>query len=197
MDFSPVTLESVQRLSHRILEGHAIRVDLHPYCQPERPIAGHGSVSNDQRWLAYRGSVERTERDASRRVVLRRRFPGAAAANLRRRLRAGFPGLGVDSAEAPPAETLPRRVATRLPPGCHTAEQRKAAERVLRQLQRERPWGAALHAWGPDVSNAGLRIFVLPGEVETEQRITERLGSIANVWFARKFGAHGARGAPP
>lgn len=85
---------------------------------------------------------------------------------------------------------LPRRVAVELRPGCHTREQRALAEQVLEALSREPPLGSAVHGWMPDASNAGFRVFVLPGAEATAALVAERLGSMANVWFSRPFGHH-------
>src|SRR5690606_23592375 len=188
-----VTVESIRRLSHRILEGHAIRVDLRPYCQPERPVPGHTSTGNSQSWLGPRGSTEYTSLHET--LTGEPSYVGIVPEVQRRILVAIFEPDFREWASIQERLSPSRRFPIELRPGCHTAQQRESAERVLQELQWERPWGAALHAWTPDASNAGFRVFVLPGEVEAERRIIGRLGWIADVWFARPFGAHDSKGA--
>ncbi|WP_437514297.1 hypothetical protein [Sorangium sp. So ce1099] len=83
-----------------------------------------------------------------------------------------------------------RRVPVELRPGCHTRKQRELAQQALDALRKEPAVASALHAWAPDASIAGFRVFVLPGDTATAALVAERLGSIANVWFSRPFGNH-------
>lgn len=169
-----------------------MHVDLHPYCQPERPKPGETSTGNSQTWLGRQGSAE--YESLLKTLAGESSYIGVAPEARRRYLVAVFEPDFQDWASI--QEKLPgsTRFPVELRPGCHSRKQREAAQTVIDELIA----GGSVpgvHAVWPDVTNAGLRVFVLPGESASAQQINERLGSIANVWFTRRFGAHSSRDA--
>lgn len=185
--FAPVAFEAIQRAKHDIIENHAVRVDLHPYCEPEAQEKGSTSPSGPMAWPGlrlddYTPLHELLSKDPS--------FIGIVPERKRRRIVVVFEPDFRDWASIQRQIPVPRRVPVELRPGCHTRAQRELAKQVLESLAKEPGAGNAVHAWEPDASIAGYRVFVLPGSEASAAFVAERLGSIANVWFSRPFGHH-------
>ncbi|WP_437762680.1 hypothetical protein WMF27_45010 [Sorangium sp. So ce281] len=185
--FRPVPFEAIQSAKHDIIEDHAVRVDLRPYCEPEAQEPGSTSPSGPMAWPGlrlddYTPLHELLSKNPS--------FIGVVPERKRRLIVVVFEPDFRDWASVQREIPAPRRVPVELRPGCHTRQQRELAKQVLETLAKEPGAGKAVHAWAPDASIAGYRVFVLPGDEATAAFVAERLGSIANVWFSRPFGHH-------
>jgi hypothetical protein len=185
--FSPVTLETIQRAQHKITEGHAVGVNLQPYCEPEAQAPGSTSPVGEIAWPELRVTDYQPLHDL---LSKHPSFIGVVTERKRRSIVVVFEPDFQDWASIQAQIPVPRRVPVELRPGCHTRKQRELAQQALEALKKEPAVGSALHAWSPDASIAGFRVFVLPGDTATAALVTERLASIASVWFSRPFGQH-------
>ncbi|XYH98458.1 hypothetical protein ACMHYB_01455 [Sorangium sp. So ce1128] len=185
--FSPVTLETIQRAQHKITEGHAVGVNLQPYCEPEVQAPGGTSPVGEMAWPELRVTDYQPLHDL---LSKHPSFIGVVPERKRRSIVVVFDPDFQDWASIQAQIPVSRRVPVELRPGCHTRQQRELAQQALEALRKEPAVASALHAWAPDASIAGFRVFVLPGDTATAALVAERLGSIANVWFSRPFGNH-------
>ncbi|WP_437999120.1 hypothetical protein WMF26_03390 [Sorangium sp. So ce185] len=162
-------------------------MNLQPYCEPEVQAPGSTSPVGEMAWPELRVTDYQPLHDL---LSNHPSFIGVVPERKRRSIVVVFePGFH-DWASIQARIPVPRRVRVELRPGCHTREQRELAQQALEALRREPAVGPALHAWAPDASIAGFRVFVLRGDTATAALVVERLGSIANVWFSRPFGEH-------